>query len=67
MLLLLWQIVEKLSHHRSGISVEFDDVLELLLVRIEFRVMSQIFLVQSGVCHLANVHSLDSHMSVFLK
>ena len=33
----LWQVVEKLSHHRSGIPVEFDGVLEDLLVGIEFR------------------------------
>ena len=39
MLLFLWQMVEKLSHHRSGISVEFDGIIELLLVGIEFRVM----------------------------
>jgi hypothetical protein len=59
--------VEKLSHHRSGISVEFDPVLKLLLVGIEFRVMSQMFLVHGGAWHLSNVHSLDSHMPVFLK
>jgi hypothetical protein len=59
--------VEKLSHHRSSISVEFDRVLKLLLVGIEFRVMSQMFLVHGGVWHLANVQSLDSHMPDFLK
>jgi hypothetical protein len=32
-------MVEKLSHHRSGIPVEFDGVLEHLLVGIEFRAM----------------------------
>jgi hypothetical protein len=37
MLLFLWQMVEKLSHHRSGFPVEFDGVLELLLVGIKFR------------------------------
>ena len=60
-------MVEKLSHHRSGISVEFDGVLEHLLVGIEFRVLSQMFLVHGGVWHLANVHSLHSYMPVFLK
>jgi hypothetical protein len=38
LLLLLWQM-EKLSHHRSGIPVEFDGVIELLLVGIGFRAM----------------------------
>jgi len=38
MLLFLWQMVEKLSHHRSGIPVEFDGVLEHVLVGIVFRV-----------------------------
>jgi len=37
LLLFLWQMVEKLSHHHSGIPVEFDGVLEHLLVGIEFR------------------------------
>jgi hypothetical protein len=32
------EMVEKLYHH-SGIPVEFDGVLENLLVRIEFRAM----------------------------
>jgi len=67
MLLLLRQVVEKSSHHRSNISVEFYGVLELLLLGIEFRVMSQVFLVHDGVWHMANVHSLDSYMPVFLK
>jgi hypothetical protein len=39
LLLFLWQMVEKLSHHPSGIPVEFDGVLELVLVGIEFRAM----------------------------
>ena len=43
LLLFLWQMVEKLSHHRSGIPVEFDDVLEHLLVGIEIRAMQQMF------------------------
>ena len=58
----LWQILEKLSHHRCGIPVEFDGVLEHLLVRIEFREM-----LADVPCPLASVHSLDSYMSVFLK
>jgi len=37
LLLFLWQMVEKLSYHCSGIPVEFDDVLEHLLVSIKFR------------------------------
>jgi len=36
LLLFLWQMV-KLSHHRSGIPVEFDGVLKHVLVNIEFR------------------------------
>ena len=39
LLLFLWQMVEKLSHRRSGIPVEFDGVLEHVLVGIEFRAM----------------------------
>jgi len=39
LLLFLWQMVEKLSHHCSGIPVEFDGVLEHVLVDIVFRAM----------------------------
>ena len=39
LLLFLWQMMEKLSHHRSGIPVEFDDVLQHLLIGIEFKAM----------------------------
>ena len=39
LLLFLWQRVEKLSHHHTGIQVEFDGVLEHVLVGIEFRAM----------------------------
>ena len=39
LLLFLWEMVEKLSHHHSGLPVEFDGVLEHLLVGIEFRAM----------------------------
>ena len=35
----LRQMVENLSHHHSGISVEFDGVLEHLLVGIKCRAM----------------------------
>jgi hypothetical protein len=52
LLLFLWQMVEKLSHHRSGIPVEFDCVLEHLLVGIEFRAMLQMFLIHGAVWHL---------------
>ena len=46
-------MVEKLSYHHSGIPVEFDGVLEHLLVGIEFRAVRQMFLVHGGVWHLA--------------
>ena len=39
LLLFLWQMVEKLSHHCSVIPVECDGVLQHLLVGIEFRAM----------------------------
>lgn len=53
LLLLLWHIVEKLSH-RCGIPVE-SGVLEHLLVRIEFKAIQQMsFLIHDGVWHLAN-------------
>jgi hypothetical protein len=39
LLLFVWQMVKKLSHHRSGIPVEFDGVLEHLVVGIKFRAM----------------------------
>ena len=39
LLLFVWQNVETLSHHPSGIPVEFDGVLEHSLVGIEFRAM----------------------------
>jgi hypothetical protein len=45
-------MVEKLSHHCSGIPVEFNGVLEHLLVGIEFRAMYQMFHVRGGVGHL---------------
>jgi hypothetical protein len=32
-------MVEKLEHHRSGIPLEFDDVLEHLLVGLKIRAM----------------------------
>jgi hypothetical protein len=54
-LLFLWQMVEKLSHHRSGITVEFCGILEHLLVGIEFRAM-----VEFGVQNF--MHSPDSYM-----
>jgi len=38
MLLFLWQM-ENLSHHCSSTPVEFDGVLEHVLVGIEFRAM----------------------------
>jgi len=38
-MLFLWQMVEKLSHHRRGIPVELDGVLEHLLVGIKIRAM----------------------------
>ena len=47
------EMVEKLSHHCSGILVEFDGVLEYLLVGIEFRAIWKIILVRGGVWHLA--------------
>jgi hypothetical protein len=39
MLLFLWQMVKNLSHHCSSMPVEFDGVLEHVLVGIEFRAM----------------------------
>jgi hypothetical protein len=54
LLLFLWQMVEKLSHHCSGIPVQFDGILEHLLHGIEFKAIQQMFLVHGGVWHLAN-------------
>jgi hypothetical protein len=53
-------MVEKLSHHRSGIPVQFDGVLKHLLLSVEFRAM-----VEFGIWYI--VHSLDSYMPIFLK
>jgi hypothetical protein len=39
LLLFLWQILEKLSQYHCGVPVEFDGVLEHLLVNIKFRPM----------------------------
>ena len=47
-------MVEKLPHHRSGIPVELDGVLEHLLHGIKFKAIQQMFLVLGGVWHLAN-------------
>lgn len=63
-MLFLWQILEKLSHHRCGIPVDFGSVLEHLLAGIEFRRCSS-SMVEFDVWHI--VHSLDSFMPVFLK
>ena len=60
LLLFLWQMVKKLSHHQSVIPVELDGVLEHLLVGIKFRVM-----LEFGIWKI--VHLLDSHMPIFLK
>ena len=46
--------MEKLSHHRSGITVEFDGVLERSFVGIEFGAVAEF-----AVPHV--VHSMDSH------
>jgi len=46
--------------YRSVIPVELDGVLEHLLVGIEFRA-----LLEFGIWKI--VHSLDSHMPIFLK
>jgi len=54
LLLFLWQMVEKLSHHCSGIPVEFYGVLEHLLVGTELGVMQHVFIVHGGVWYLAN-------------
>jgi len=60
LLLFLWQMAEKLSPYRSVIPVEFDSVLEHLLAGIEFMAM-----LEFGIWKI--VHSLDSHMPIFLK
>jgi hypothetical protein len=65
LLLFLWRMV-KLSHHRSGIPVEFG-VLEHLLVGIEFKAMQQMFFIHGGVGIWQIVHLLDSYMPIFLK
>jgi uncharacterized metal-binding protein len=57
LLLFLWQMVQKLSHHRSVIPVELDGVLEHLLLGIEFRAM-----LEFGIWQV--VHSLDSYMPI---
>jgi hypothetical protein len=46
LLFFVWQVVHKLPHHCSGIPVEFDGVLEHLLVGIEFRAFWQMLLFQ---------------------
>ena len=49
LLLFLWQMVEKLSHNCSGIQLEFDGVLEHLLVCTEIRTMQQMLFILGGV------------------
>ena len=65
-LLFLWLMVEKLSHHCSGIPVEFDGVLEHLLVCITFRAISRCSasIMEFGIWHI--LRSLDSYMPIFL-
>jgi len=60
-------MVEKLSHHCYGIPVEFDGVLEHLLVSIEFRATYQMFLVRGGVGHLSYCALTRFYMPLFLK
>jgi hypothetical protein len=52
-------MVEKLSHHCSGIPAEFDGVLEHLLVGIEFRAVVEFF-----IWHI--VQSLDSYVPLMV-
>jgi hypothetical protein len=67
LLLFLWQMVEKLSVHCSGIPVEFDGVLEpcWLVMSLRQRIRCSSSVVELGICHI--VHSLDSYMPIFLK
>jgi len=59
-LVFLRQMVEKSSHHRSGIPIDTDGVHEHLLIGIEFRAN-----LEFDIWHI--VHSLNSYMPIFPK